>query len=234
MDTSEKRTFYHGLYYEITRGECPENPREQFDHPTNMVCWHDRYNLGDRQVSRHQCKADILLSIYLPDLPSDVVEKCEHLIYQGLDPEAIAILEKWIEAYTVTLRLFLYDHSGITMSTGAFSCPWDSGQVGLIYITRETVFKEFPSWKYLTKNRIKQVISLLEAEVSEYDNYLTGEVYAFSVTNAEGEVLDSCCGYYGDPLGYATTCAKESIDFLVKPQEGKQPEQLQLFPEASA
>jgi len=36
----------------------------------------------------------------------------------------------------IYLPRFLYDHSGITMSTGPFSCPWDSGQVGFIYATR--------------------------------------------------------------------------------------------------
>ena len=29
----------------------------------------------------------------------------------------------------IGLPLFLYDHSGITMSTSVFSCPWDSVQV---------------------------------------------------------------------------------------------------------
>ena len=30
----------------------------------------------------------------------------------------------------VFLPLYLFDHSGITMNTSGFSCPWDSGQVG--------------------------------------------------------------------------------------------------------
>jgi hypothetical protein len=34
------------------------------------------------------------------------------------------------EKGTIIKGLFLYDHSGITISTGRFSCPWDSGQVG--------------------------------------------------------------------------------------------------------
>jgi len=39
--------------------------------------------------------------------------------------------------------LYLYDHSGITMSTSPFSCPWDSGQVGFAYVDRATVEREW-------------------------------------------------------------------------------------------
>ena len=35
----------------------------------------------------------------------------------------------------VFLPLYLFDHSGITMNTSGFSCPWDSGQVGWIFCT---------------------------------------------------------------------------------------------------
>ncbi len=42
----------------------------------------------------------------------------------------------------IILPLFLYDHSGITMSTGPFSCPWDSGQVGWIYASKKTFIDE--------------------------------------------------------------------------------------------
>lgn len=42
----------------------------------------------------------------------------------------------------VILPLFLYDHSGITMSTSVFSCPWDSGQVGWIYASKQKFIDE--------------------------------------------------------------------------------------------
>lgn len=40
------------------------------------------------------------------------------------------------------LPLYLYDHSGITMNTSGFSDPWDSCQVGYIYMTKEVFLKE--------------------------------------------------------------------------------------------
>ena len=46
-------------------------------------------------------------------------------------------LMKVISQKYLMLPLYLYDHSGITMNTTGFSCPWDSGQVGWIYAFKE-------------------------------------------------------------------------------------------------
>jgi len=43
----------------------------------------------------------------------------------------------------LNLPLYLYDHSGITMNTTGFSCGWDSGQVGIIYISLEDALEHF-------------------------------------------------------------------------------------------
>ena len=87
----------------------------------------------------------------------------------------------------IKLPLYLYDHSGITMSTSPFSCPWDSGQVGFIYCEKG---KEGMSDEAITK--------CLEGEVEEYDNYLTGNVWGYVIEDSQGEELDSCWGFIGD------------------------------------
>lgn len=97
------------------------------------------------------------------------------------------------------LPLYLYDHGGITMRTGPFNCPWDSGQVGIIYLTREQVKREY-SWTRITSKRRATLESYLRAEVETYDQYLTGQVYGFVVENWDGDDIDSCWGFYGsDP-----------------------------------
>lgn len=58
----------------------------------------------------------------------------------ALDSEIWTALEA---AGLIVLPLHLYDHSGITMSTGGFSCPWDSGQVGYIYVTPKALEEEY-------------------------------------------------------------------------------------------
>jgi len=78
------------------------------------------------------------------------------------------------EDVLVILPLYLYDHSGITMNTTGFSCPWDSGQVGWIYATKKDV-KKWYGLKRINKPYIDKVREILLGEVKAYDRYLTGE-----------------------------------------------------------
>ncbi len=106
----------------------------------------------------------------------------------------------------ISLPLFLYDHSGITMSTSAFSCEWDSGQVGIIFISKEDIRKEY-NVKRISKKLQNNVIKYLIGEVELYDNYLTGEVYDFIVEDETGNCIDSCCGFFGN----TKYCLEEGI-----------------------
>lgn len=105
-------------------------------------------------------------------------------------------LEEFLDSEEViSLPLYLYDHSGITMSTRPFSCPWDSGQVGHIYVTKEQVRIEY-GWKRITKKRYREIEDRLRSEVKIYDQYLTGQVYGYVIFDRHGEELDSCWGFY--------------------------------------
>lgn len=94
------------------------------------------------------------------------------------------------------LPLYLYDHSGITISTRPFSCPWDSGQVGWIVIERARLLAEFGA-RRVTKRLREAGFDLLRAEVADYDQYLTGDVWDVRIKDTDGEVLDSCGGFHG-------------------------------------
>jgi len=105
----------------------------------------------------------------------------------------------WKRTKAVALPLYIYDHSGVTMNTTGFSCPFDSGQVGWIYITPEKIRKEY-SWKHLSKKRRETVAGYLKAEVNTFDQYLTGDIYGISkITDPEGKELEegSVWGFYG-------------------------------------
>ena len=105
----------------------------------------------------------------------------------------------WERTKAVVLPLYLYDHSGYTMNTTGFSCPWDSGQVGWIYVTPEKIRKEY-SWKHLSVKRRKTIKGYLKEEVKTYDQYLTGDVYGIAkITDPEGKELEdgSVWGFYG-------------------------------------
>jgi hypothetical protein len=79
------------------------------------------------------------------------------------------------------LPIFLLDHSGLRMSTGNFHDPWDSGQVGWIYITKEEV-RQWYQVKRITKKIAKQAVEMLKLQIEVYDQYLSGDVYFVQVT----------------------------------------------------
>ena len=147
------------------------SPRE-WDNIGQMVCFHKRYTLGDE----HSYDSDDYNSW-------DEFEKALHKEHD------IAVI----------LPLYLYDHSGITMKTTGFSCRWDSGQVGFIFVTKDKVRKEY-NVKRISKSLLDKVESLLKSEVYTYDQYLTGDTYFFELVDENGNTLDSCCGFFGrDP-----------------------------------
>lgn len=94
----------------------------------------------------------------------------------------------------VILPLYLYDHSGITMNTTGFSCPWDSSQVGWIYADKQTIDKEYGK---VTPETVEKARQVLEGEVKSCDYFLTGQCYGFQLFKEDVEV-DSCWGFLGE------------------------------------
>lgn len=101
--------------------------------------------------------------------------------------------ENWI-----ILPVYMYDHSAIALSTGAFGCSWDSGQVGFIYMSKEKLVFEG-----ITE---EQAIKSLKAEIEIYGQYVNGEVYGYVHLRRKAcgecgqdvdEDIDSCWGFYG-------------------------------------
>lgn len=92
------------------------------------------------------------------------------------------------------LPIYMYDHSGVTIQTTPFRCPWDSGQVGIICCT---VAQANAHWQGAGNWTLDQVMECFRAEIDEFDKYLRGEVYGF-IVEWNGETLDSCWGFIGD------------------------------------
>jgi len=183
----------------IVQDSDGSNPRE-WDNLGTMICEHSRYNLGDKTDFKPWNAG----SWY--DHMAEYFQETYHIIdnfgdYDTYDKDVKKIW-KWIDANVVYLPLYLYDHSGITMSCGSFGCSWDSGQVGFIYITKEKAIEEYGG-KTFTKKLKERVAGYLENEVATYDQYLTGDVYGFVIEkwNPEPgcgwETEDSCFGFFG-------------------------------------
>lgn len=159
----------------------PLNPRED-DNVGTMICSHRRYTLGDEQFDPEE--------------------------HDGWDGLRTFLIEE--RGAKIVLPLSLYDHSGISMAVGEGG-GWDSGQVGLIYMTREQLKKEF-------NNDLIKATQALRNEVKDYSAYLEGDIYGYSIENINtGEEIDSCWGFYG--VEDAKNAANEVADGFEHPHE---------------
>ena len=152
----------------------PTDPRE-FDNLRTMVCFHHRYTFGDETELKSS------------DFSS--WEELENYLYKSEDA-------------LIVIPVFLYEHSGLYINTTGFSCPWDSGQIGFIYTSKENIRKKY-GCKRISRKLKESISEILCSEVSLYNDYLSGDVYGFSVTDKEsGEEIISSYGFYGtDYLG---------------------------------
>jgi len=163
---------------EIVQDTDPQNPRTSFDNLGTLLFSHRRYNnFGDEKKAK------------------DLVGSTDSNDYRRF------INRKDV----ISLPVWMYDHSGTTIKVSRsgknpFHCPWDSGLLGWIVVTKKQVSKEY-GWKVLTKERIEEIKTYLEGEIEILDQFMTGEVYGFRILDENGEEIDSCWGFYGsDPL----------------------------------
>lgn len=139
----------NGNVAEIVYDEYPDNPRIEYEPISTMICFHKRYELGDNDHG--YCHED----------------------YNGWGELQAAIEER--ESVSVIKPVYLYDHSGIVLSTTPFSCPWDSGQVGFIFVTGDGTEEQ------------------LDLEFETYNDYVQGNAYGIEFAN--GDEIDSLYGY---------------------------------------
>lgn len=158
---------------EIRQDDNSNSPRE-WDNLGTMVCFHNRYRLGDKDHGYNFKDYNSW-----EELRKDIIKNEDALI---------------------VLPLRLYDHSGISISTSTsypFNDQWDSMMVGFIFISKDKVRKEYNK-KLISKQLKERVIQYLIGEVKVYDQFLTGDIYGFMITDNETEEeKDSCWGFYG-------------------------------------
>lgn len=152
----------------LVHDSSPDSPRN-WDNLGTMICFHRRYDLGDK----HSYSSDD---------------------YSSWEEMKQAIIKE--ENPAVILPLYLYNHSGISISTGAFSCRWDSGQIGFILVSKKKALEEFGG-KIVTAKLKERIEKILEGEVETYTQYVEGNVYGFEIVDEDDNHIDSCYGFYG-------------------------------------
>jgi hypothetical protein len=184
-----------GRTVKIFRDPEPMSPRD-YDNWSTLACWHRRLVLGDEE--------------------------------KRIEPMSLETLREKIAAegdeILAVLALYLYDHSGITMRAGdanPFHDRWDSGQVGWGYVTRSNVEKMMGGAESgASVPTAEELTRYIRQEVEAYDEYLTGQVYGYSVKGREGETLDDCWGFYGG-LEYVRGEAKEAAENSDDPADAR-------------
>ena len=170
---------------------------KDWDNLGTIAYKHSRYSLGEEVIGD---PVDWLTDKI--GLTPDYVDKlAAKQGYRHYSNETREMLEAMFLEKFIALPLYLYDHSGITISTTPFHCPWDSGQVGYIYVTKEKARRELGIKRITSKKRI---LDYLRGEIETFDQYLRGDVYGFRVFEHEpdenpedGEEIDACWGFYG-------------------------------------
>jgi hypothetical protein len=159
----------------VYREQHPVSPRS-WDNYGVMMCQHKRYNLGDKEPEnkeRHSSWNDV-----------------RQEIKENHDVEMI-------------MPLYLYDHSGISISNEPFGNRWDSGQVGFIYVTKSRLDELGLDEEKRTEEQLRKI---LEGEVETYNQYLNDQVWRYvyeeKETGEDGTTewieKDSCGGFFGD------------------------------------
>lgn len=191
---------YKGYTIKIETEEYPCNPREEFENLGTLVCFHRRYNVSDDKHLSDGTKLKV------EDFPSvDAM---------------IAHVDK-VEGGIISLPVYMYDHSGITINTTGFnhcdSQRWDWGQIGFIYISKKKAREEY-GWKVLNKARIQKLYEYLRSEIEIYDAYITGAVYGYQIVLPDGTEDDSCGGYYGSDHNTSglLESARDAIDYAIQ------------------
>ena len=240
--TVSKTTEAENIYrLEVVQDDFSVNPRIDYDNLGTMVCWHNRYDLGDKHEFSEP--SEFLKQLVSDTLSADEVirfiknDGCDTVKFEYDSIRDSYILKdkdlysnKWFYGYTfsgdeldgselakdavlevlppavlkeladrknIILPLYLYDHSGITIScdhTYPYNDRWDAGQVGWVYVSHDDVQREYGIVNSETIAKAKQV---LIGETKDYDHYLQGECYGY-VIEKNGVEVGSCWGYLGD------------------------------------
>jgi len=149
---------------------APISPREGEENNT-FIMLHNKYQFGD-------C----------------IFENGDTTDFESAFKHHLAVVENCSITDIVYLPVYMYDHSGITINTTGFQNSWDSGQIGWIYVSKKDIRINYKV-KRISSKLQEQVKSTLVNEIKLLDQYLTGDMYGFTIEHEN--TINSCWGFYG-------------------------------------
>lgn len=178
---------YFNFEIHVFNDDLCESPRQN-DNLGKIFALHSRFNFTDQDVS------------------------VSHDDCGSWEDVRDAIIEQYGDC--IILPVYLYHHSGITINTTGFSCPWDSSQVGYIFVEKNLVREQY-GVKRISAKLISSVEDVLKSEIKEYSEYLEGACYRYEILDSEENIVDSCGGYIGD-IKHCLNDAKAMVDSYVQ------------------
>ncbi len=158
-----------------------EGDSRSWDNISRMIFFGNYQHIGD--------KHDVVLRGEF-DSRQDFIERGEQMV------------RKQLKDVVICKAVHLYNHSGISISTSysyPYNCRWDSGTIGFLVVTKEDIRKNW-NIKRVTQHYIDWAEELAESELNTLDQEIAGDVYGFVLYDEDGEVEDSCGGFYGSDL----------------------------------
>lgn len=183
--------------------ECPESPRE-WDNVATIVS-----RGGDWDISDEGWRMNA--EEFAEFLHKKLDKKCPEI--KGLKDIDHIVNCGNAKNYIVCEPIYMYDHSGQTISLKPFGCRWDSGCCGYIFVFKDEILNNF---ERATEDNWRDIADeIIKSEINVYDSYIRGEVYGYCLeeghtvehkdlitgeiwTSTEYEFVDSCWGFYGD------------------------------------
>jgi len=150
-----------------------ENPRTAWDNACQMICFHKRYDLGDKHDINHDDYNSFSEMIEANTLVHDIV-----------------------------VPLYLYDHGHISISTGSYNCRWDSGQVGYAIFKTKDIIENYgddrPENRALALKCLEgEVETYNDYLTGAVFGFEVVEIEECNLGHKHENVIDSCWGFYG-------------------------------------
>ena len=102
---------------------------------------------------------------------------------------------EFIPGVVECLTVYGYDHGGLTISTTPFQYRWDSGIIGAIYITQESL-----KASGVTFDCPGDMRESMKKFIEYYDQYMQGNCYVVAEFDELGNQVETICGFIGDDI----------------------------------
>lgn len=209
---------YKGLNIYIIPDDDPQasDPMD-FDMLGKQVYWHRRMNLGHCWKETNKYNPIEYMIRELIYKFEDKIPYPEETYLEDWLMESDERVYEWFGKFHLVIPVSAYEHGGITISASGRRAGWDffdSGKLGFVYVSHEGIIKEYGSLD------LERAEKCLIAEVSTYDDYLTGQVYGYIIEDENDEQLDSCWGFLGD-YKYCLEEAKSVADYHAEQRENE-------------